>query len=512
MLVSLFVLNFVVGVGIMLVAYNNIINSKKDFITKNISSLAFSLSEQIKPALEFDDRATAEEIIDGILSLPDSEFIGVWKVDPFNSKDAKLNTTDLRNIDYSKSLFFAKDKQKQNNSHDISFSLDEDFINWNANRIDIGRVVYSGEIKSGFLVLSENLNRFLFFKKETTKLLITSLLIHLVTSSLIALWIEKSLTKPLLELVNVAKKISLGKDLKVRARKLSNDEFGELTNVFNEMLESLNNANEELILSKQKVEEKVLERTKELDLANRKLHTEIEEKEIRSNQLLELQNQFAQQERLASVGQVSSNIAHELRNPMAAIRNAVYFLNQNFPENEIVKEKLDLIDQQLSESDEVIKRLLDLTKGKDLEIEPLELQEICKEAIEISNLEEKVVLTFNGTDKKSKIHADKLLFRQILSNLFINSFQAATSLPVKISVFVDLLDPDIEILISDNGHGIDKKFLSKVFDPLFTTKKDGFGVGLSLCKDLLAKHEGEIEVTDSSSKGTTFKITIPRTL
>ena len=139
-------------------------------------------------------------------------------------------------------------------------------------------------------------------------------------------------------------------------------------------------------------------------------------------------------------------------------------------------------------------------------------QEICKEAIEISNLEEKVVLTFNGTDKKSKIHADKLLFRQILSNLFLNSFQAATSLPVKISVFVDLLDPDSEILISDNGHGIDKKFLSKVFDPLFTTKKDGFGVGLSLCKDLLAKHEGEIEVTDSSSKGTTFKITIPRTL
>ena len=105
-----------------------------------------------------------------------------------------------------------------------------------------------------------------------------------------------------------------------------------------------------------------------------------------------------------------------------------------------------------------------------------------------------------------------MLFRQILSNLFINSFQAATSLPVKIIVFVDLLDPDIEILISDNGHGIDKKFLSKAFDPLFTTKKDGFGVGLSLCKDLLAKHEGEIEITDSSSKGTTFKITIPRKL
>ena len=303
----------------------------------------------------------------------------------------------------------------------------------------------------------------------------------------------------------------MGKDLKVRAKKLSNDEFGELTNVFNEMLESLNNANEELVSSKQKVEEKVLERTKELDLANRKLQTEIKEKEIRSNQLLELQNQFAQQERLASVGQVSSNIAHELRNPMTAIRNAVYFLNQNFPDDEAVRQKLELIDQQLSESDEVIKRLLDLTKGKDLEIEPLDLQEICKEAIEISNLEGKVEFTFNGIGKNSKIYADKLLFRQILSNLFINSFQAATSLPVKISVLVNLLDSHIEILISDNGHGIDKKFLLKAFDPLFTTKNDGFGVGLSLCKDLLAKHEGVIEIADSSNKGTTFKITIPKT-
>ena len=127
LLVSLFVLNFIVGAGIIFIAYKNIINSQKDLISKNISSLAFSLSEQIKTALEFDDRTTVKEIVDRILSLPDSEFIGVWKVDPFNSKDEKLNATELRNIDYSKSLFFAKDKQ--NNALNVNFSLDEDFIN-----------------------------------------------------------------------------------------------------------------------------------------------------------------------------------------------------------------------------------------------------------------------------------------------------------------------------------------------------------------------------------------------
>ena len=473
----MFILNFVVGTGIILIAYSNIINSQKDLIYKSISSLSFSLSEQIKPALEFDDRETVEEIIDGILSLPDSEFIGVWKTDYFNSTLKKPSGAEKSNTQFNEKLFFAKDNQdKKNylNSLDLKSPFG-DFIKMNDDRINIGRVIYSGEVRSGFLVLSENLNRFLFFKKETTKLLITSLLIHLITSTLIALWIEKSLTKPLLELVGVAKKISSGKDLQVRAKKLSDDEFGELTKVFNDMLDSIKKANEDLITSKEKVEEKVLKRTKELDLANQKLQDEINEKEVRSNQLLELQKQFAQQERLASVGQVSSNIAHELRNPMTAIKNAVYFLKQN-PSNDYKTVKnLVLIDQLLTESDEVIKRLLDLTKGKDLEIEELNLQKICTEAIEISNLKEKVEFAFNSSVNNMKIFADKLLFRQILSNLFINSFQAAKSLPVKISVFAEPLDTDnIVILISDNGKGIDKKFLPKAFEPLFTTKGNGF--------------------------------------
>ena len=124
-----------------------------------------------------------------------------------------------------------------------------------------------------------------------------------------------------------------------------------------------------------------------------------------------------------------------------------------------------------------------------------------------------MVLTFNGTDKKSKIHADKLLFRQILSNLFINSFQTATSLPVKISVFVDLLDSDIrEILISDNGHGIDKKFFPKHSIHYLQRRKMDSVLAYLYARILLAKHEGEIEVTDSSNKGTTFEITLPRTL
>ena len=161
------------------------------------------------------------------------------------------------------------------------------------------------------------------------ELLITSLLIYLISTILISIWIERKLTKPLVELVNVAEKISVENTLGVRAKKLSNDEFGKLTTVFNKMLDSIRDTNEQLVASNKEMESRVIERTKDLDEANKKLQAEMQAKVDRNKELFNLQNQMSKQQRLASVGQVSSNIAHELRNPMAAIRNSVYFLRKS---------------------------------------------------------------------------------------------------------------------------------------------------------------------------------------
>ena len=79
LLLSIFGLNLLVGVSIIVIAYNDIIKSQKELFFQNIASLAFSISEQIKPALEFDDKKTIEEIIEGILSYPATEFVGIWK-------------------------------------------------------------------------------------------------------------------------------------------------------------------------------------------------------------------------------------------------------------------------------------------------------------------------------------------------------------------------------------------------------------------------------------------------
>ena len=154
-MLSLFGLNLLVGLSIIIIAYNDLISSRKDLLSKNIASLAFSLSEQIKPALEFDDKKTIEEIIDGTLTYPGAEWVGIWKTDPFESTSRH-------------ELYFNKGKQgSANYVQDIESDFKkENFIEWKAERVDFGRVIFSGKVPIGFLYLSENLEGFLFLKKK----------------------------------------------------------------------------------------------------------------------------------------------------------------------------------------------------------------------------------------------------------------------------------------------------------------------------------------------------------
>ena len=221
----------------------------------------------------------------------------------------------------------------------------------------VQRLIYSQDQKIGTVILVRSLDDLKSMQDEFKKLTFTIWLIIVILVIFAALWIEKSLTKPLIELVSVAERVASEKDLQVRARKMSDDEFGRLTTVFNNMLDSIGEANEKLVESKEQMETRVIERTDDLKKANKRLQSEIKVRIKKNQELLNLQNQLGRQERLANVGQVSSNIAHELRNPMAAIRNSVYFLRNNLSAVDKSLEHLEIIDQQLSASDDVIEHL-----------------------------------------------------------------------------------------------------------------------------------------------------------
>ena len=385
----MFGLNLVVGIAIIFIAYNDLISSRKDLLSKNIASLAFSLSEQIKPALEFDDKKTIEEIIDGTLTYPGAEFVGIWKTDLFEK--------DLYEFYFSKG-----NKDSVNYIKEIKPEFaKKNFIQWKPNRVDFGRIIFSDKTPIGFLYLSENLDGFLIFQKETAQLLVTLLLIYLVSTILISLWIEKTLTKPLIELVKVSEKISLENNLLVRAKKLSNDEFGRLTTVFNTMLDSIRETNNELIASNKDMEQRVETRTRELTLSNQRIIEEMEAKDLANEALNQTRQQLTQSEKLANVGQVSSSIAHELRNPMAAIRNSTYYLNLKVKDKNL-KKHLSIIDKEISRSDEVIRRLLEITKGEDLKKEYSDIRVLAKEAMGYADIHKNTKLTVKFIPKPFK--------------------------------------------------------------------------------------------------------------
>ena len=276
------------------------------------------------------------------------------------------------------------------------------------------------------------------------------------------------------------------------------------------MLDSIRDANNELMASNKDMEQRVEARTKELTLSNQRIIEEMKAKELANEALNQTRQQLSQSEKLANVGQVSSSIAHELRNPMAAIRNSTYFLRLKLVNESKLIDHLNIIDHEISRSDQVIQRLLEITKGEDLKKSPTDLKALAFEAMNYVDLSNKTKLVVEYFPHQFMIELDKILFRQVLFNIFLNSVQAMPK-GGSIKMNITSVNSDsTEISISDEGKGIEKASLEKIFDPLFTQKDDGIGLGLSLCKDLISRHGGNISAKSILSVGTTIIINIPK--
>jgi signal transduction histidine kinase len=357
--------------------------------------------------------------------------------------------------------------------------------------------------------LDRSLSHLIYKKEKLKQVALTSWTFIIIAILFVIVWYQNTLTRPLKELTRVAEKISSEKNYNLRAKKMSMDEFGKLTDLFNDMLDSINETNQQLLVAHQEMEERVEDRTKELTLTNEKLLSEIKERERATQALIETRDRLGKQEKLASVGQVSSNIAHELRNPMAAIRNSTYFLRLKNNGDSKTSHHLEVIDRELSRSDDVIQRLLEITKGETLRRQPTDLRELAREAMTYSNITGSVHLALSFKPEFFKVNLDRILFRQVLCNLFLNAIQAMPEGGEIVLVASKLDNGQVLISVSDQGSGIKQKDIKKVFDPLFTKKKDGVGLGLSLCRELITRHGGTISAKSEESQGATIEILLP---
>jgi PAS domain S-box-containing protein len=258
----------------------------------------------------------------------------------------------------------------------------------------------------------------------------------------------------------------------------------------------------------------------------RTLNIELEQRvEARTRQLHETQEQLLRQEKLAVLGQLAGGVGHELRNPLAVINNAVYYLKLVQPDaDEKVKEYLGMIDKETHNAEKIITDLLDFARIKTVDRELITVIALVQSVLVRHPAPSAVRVTLNIPEGLPKIYVDPRQMEQVLGNLLVNAYQAIAAThfggkaaPVSgmtegggVSICAHAQERMVVISVQDNGGGILPENMNKLFEPLFTTKAKGIGLGLAVSRKLVEANGGRIEVQSEPGKGATFIVYLPQ--
>ncbi len=318
----------------------------------------------------------------------------------------------------------------------------------------------------------------------------------------VSYFIASGVVKPVEQLVKITDKVASG-DLGQKVAISSRDEIGLLASQFNQMTKNL----KQLIDEKEGVTEKLKNLNKELSSINIELVQ-------KNEQLNEAQEQLVRTEKLAAVGTLASGVSHELRNPLSAIKNAVFLLKRKLSRNVIpdVDEKvmqfLDIMDKEIDRSSKIINDLLGFTRVAKPTRFNADINEVINETLTRVEIAENIKLFKNLQSDLPMVMIDANQIGQILINLIENACQAMTD-GGELKICTNVSELFMEIEIDDSGSGIPEKEVKKIFDPLFTTKASGTGLGLAVCHGIMQKHNGVIEVKSQEGIGTKMLIRLP---
>lgn len=239
-------------------------------------------------------------------------------------------------------------------------------------------------------------------------------------------------------------------------------------------------------------------------------HTLTDKLTLRTVQLQRLENRLATAEKLALLGKFAGNVAHEIRNPLATIKNVAYLLKHKLQDaSPQITQDLDILSFEINRMERVIAAIVNYTGERTPPLVEVSLPEVIQQSIEQVNVPDTVDLELNLDETTPHItgDADGLFFA--FRNLIKNAIQAMPD-GGKLSISLKpVSQKQVQITVKDTGIGISAKNISRIFDPLFTTRKDGFGIGLSLTQSIIEKHNGSIRVSSSEGVGTTFTINLP---
>ncbi len=301
------------------------------------------------------------------------------------------------------------------------------------------------------------------------KTIITSFVLTILIIALFGAVLEwRFVKKPLEELLDKMEKAKSG-DLTVRVDVKRDDEFGLLGKSFNRMIS-------ELAEDKRKIE---------------RYHRE----------------RLAQAERLATIGEFATGVAHEIRNPLTGISSAIQLLASEFGPNDPKREIIDEILKEIRRLDQLLNDILSYSRPSSLNLISFDIHQVIDDALLFidSELLQKHKIVKEYTKDLPMVKIDPNQMQQVFYNIILNGLEAMEEGGVLI-LKTYLKENKVFIEIKDNGCGIPKEQLNRVFRPFFSTKPKGTGLGLAIVQRIVEQHGGGIEIKSELGKGTTFII------
>lgn len=232
--------------------------------------------------------------------------------------------------------------------------------------------------------------------------------------------------------------------------------------------------------------------------------------ETRTEELRQTQAELVLSEKFSTLGKVSGGIAHEIRNPLNAVKTSAYFLlNAKNLSPEKTREHLERIDRQVTMIDNVIAALTDVAKLPEALLRPLDMQPVLRSVIGSVNLPPNIIVEFDLPDSLPIVLADEHQIAIAFRNLVRNARDAMPD-GGTLSVGVTVDDETAVFNISDTGIGISEELINNILEPLFTTKARGLGLGLSITLAIVEKNQGSLTFSSEPGKGSVFSVGLNR--
>lgn len=351
----------------------------------------------------------------------------------------------------------------------------------------------------------------LIIEKQKKQAMIISSISIIIIASVIILFVRNTINKPISKLINAMKLAEEGKlDTEVSIGNVH--EIDILAKNFNNMIRKIKESRDENVQLIEKInkfnlelQEKIKEATSELEKRNIELQ--------RVNEILfQTQMHLAHMEKLAAVGQLAAIIAHEIGTPLNSISGYIQLLLREETDGDLIKRRLEIIDSQVNRVAEILKNLLITTRPPAPSIEKVNIKKVLNEILSFTTLglSAKGISTEVDIEDLPEIEADPNQLQQAFLNIIMNAIDAMPDGGI-LRIKAKRQGNTISISFSDTGMGIPPEHLKKIFDPFFTTKEKGKGAGLGLtvCKEIVKKHNGEIRVDSKPGEGSCFTLYFP---